>query len=58
MLEREIKNSVKTEPEVGLPKTSPGIHDILGMTIYYEAGDVHRFKSDRHFASYCRVGQQ
>ena len=55
VLEREIKNSVKTEPEVELLKTSPGIHDILGMTIYYEAGDVHRFKSDRHFASYCRV---
>lgn len=55
VLEREIKKSVKAGPEVDLLKTSPGIHDILGMTIYYEAGDVHRFKSDRHFASYCRV---
>lgn len=55
ILESEIKKSVKTGPEVDRLKTSPGIHDILGMTIYYEAGDVNRFKSDRHFASYCRV---
>ena len=55
VLEREIRKSVKLEPEIDLLKTAPGIGDILGMTIYYEAGDVQRFKSDRKFASYCRL---
>jgi transposase len=55
LLEREILKTVKAEPEVDLLKTSPGIHDILGMTIYYEVGDIRRFKSDKNFASYCRL---
>lgn len=55
ILERRIKQSVGTVPAFRLLKTLPGVHDILGMTVYYEAGDINRFKSDRHFASYSRV---
>ena len=55
VLEHEIMKSVRSAPEVELLKTTPGIGDILGMTIYYEAGDIHRFKSHRKFGSYCRV---
>ena len=32
-----------------------GIGEILAITIYYEVGDIKRFKSARHFSSYCRV---
>jgi len=35
--------------------TLPGIGRILGMTVTMEVGDVKRFKTDGHFASYCRT---
>ncbi|HEY0455544.1 MAG TPA: IS110 family transposase, partial [Verrucomicrobiae bacterium] len=35
--------------------TIPGIGRILGMTITMEVGEIKRFKSDGHFASYCRL---
>jgi len=35
--------------------TLPGIGRILGMTITMEVGEIHRFKSDGEFASYCRM---
>ena len=55
VLEREILKSVEPEPAVELLKSVPGIGDILGMTIFYEVGDVGRFKSYRTFSSYCRL---
>ncbi len=33
----------------------PGVGKILGLTITMEVGDIARFKSDGHFASYCRA---
>src|SRR5436190_2972626 len=35
--------------------TIPGIGRVLGMTITMEVGDIKRFKTDGHFASYCRA---
>lgn len=35
--------------------TLPGIGKILGMTITMEVGEIERFKSAGHFASYCRA---
>lgn len=35
--------------------TVPGLGRILGMTITMEVGDIRRFQSDGHFASYCRT---
>jgi transposase len=35
--------------------TIPGIGRILGMTITMEVGDIQRFRTDGHFASYCRA---
>jgi len=32
-----------------------GIGEVLAVTIFYEVGDVSRFKNARHFSSYCRV---
>lgn len=28
---------------------------MLALTIYYEVGDIFRFKSAKYFASYCRL---
>ncbi|MBS11996.1 MAG: hypothetical protein CME19_10405 [Gemmatimonadetes bacterium] len=54
-LEKKIKLSIKNEPVFDLLKSILGIKDILGMTVYYEVGDIQRFKSDRNFSSYCRL---
>ena len=54
-LEKRIKLSIKNEPVFDLLKSILGIKDILGMTVYYEVGDIQRFKSDRNFSSYCRL---
>lgn len=35
-------------------KTTPGIGDILALTILLEVGDITRFKGPGNFASYCR----
>lgn len=36
-------------------QTVPGIGAVLSLIIYYETGDITRFESARHYASYCRV---
>jgi len=54
-MERLARRTARQEPEFGWLKTLPGVDTILGMTIYYEVGDIARFPSDRDFASYCRV---
>ena len=35
--------------------TIPGVRYTLGLTIYYEIGEIDRFASARRFASYCRL---
>ena len=35
--------------------TLPGVGPTLALTIFYEIGDIHRFPSAKHFASYCRL---
>jgi transposase len=35
--------------------TLPGVGRILGMTITMETGEIGRFKTDGHWASYCRL---
>lgn len=56
---KQIDKSLKTvtleDPKFKSLLTIPGIHYVLGLTIYYEVGDILRFKSAREFASYCRL---
>lgn len=54
-LEDKILSQVKDNKEFKLLLTLPGIGNILAMTIYYEVGDISRFRNSKHFASYCRV---
>jgi transposase len=54
-LERAIYHCAKDRPEYALLVLVPGIGKILAMTILYEIGEISRFKSARHFSSYCRL---
>jgi len=33
----------------------PGVGKVSGWSILAEKGDIHRFGSDKNFASYCRL---
>ena len=54
-LEEPIFTSVFRKKPVVLLKTIPGIGKILAATLYDEVGHIHRFASDKAFASYCRL---
>jgi transposase len=54
-LDESVSASVFRKKPVVLLKTIPGIGKVLGATIHYEVGQIHRFASDKAFASYCRV---
>jgi transposase len=54
-LERIIQKSVANEPLFELLQTIPGVAKILGLTIFYEVGDIERFRGPKPFCSYARV---
>lgn len=53
--DKYLKNVTLSDPNFKALLTIPGVHYVLALTIYYEVGDVLRFKSAKHFASYCRL---
>ena len=53
-LEKVILGQVKLRPEFQKLQTVDGIGPILGLTIMLETGDIGRFESAGHYASYCR----
>jgi transposase len=58
-LEDTVLSRVKDRPEWEKVLGVYGVGKILGLTILLEAGDMSRFASAGHFASYCRlVGSQ
>jgi transposase len=54
-IEKGVLASAREIPLYEKLLTIPGIGRILGMTITMEVGDIHRFKTDGDFASYCRL---
>jgi transposase len=52
-LEKRIKQRVEVSPNMQLLTTLPGIASILSIVIEREIGDVNRFPSSSHFASYA-----
>lgn len=52
ILEKRIKEKVKVTEEMKLLKTMPGVGTILAIVMALEVGDVGRFPSAGHFASY------
>jgi len=58
-LERVVKERVKLRPAFRYLLTVNGIGPILALTIMLETGDIRRFSTVGHFASYCRcVGSE
>ena len=53
-IEQIVLGRVKLRDEFRLLKTTPGIGDILALTIMLETGEICRFASVGDFASYCR----
>lgn len=59
MIEDRVREAGRTQPGYALLQTVPGIGPILAGTILLEAGDIRRFVTVGHFASYCRcVGSE
>jgi transposase len=52
-LEGQLKAELKTHSGARRLKTLPGVGDILGATIYLEIGEIARFPSPAHLASYA-----
>lgn len=53
-IEAEVISQVKLKKEFHMLLTTPGIGNILGLTIMLEVGDINRFIKVGHFSSYCR----
>lgn len=53
-IEQIVLGRVKLRQEFVLLKTTPGIGDILGLTIMLETGEICRFASVGEYSSYCR----
>ncbi len=51
-LENHIRKVVKETPAMQLIKSLPGVGDILAIVIALEIGDIDRFRSPQHLASY------
>ena len=54
-IERAVLSCAQELPFYDKLLSIPGIGKILAMTITMEVGDIKRFKTDGHFASYCRL---
>ena len=58
-IEDRVREAGRTQSDYALLQTVPGIGPILASTILLEAGDMRRFATVGHFASYCRcVGSE
>jgi len=49
-----VKQHFKRTTDFSLLKSTPGIGDLIAMTVLLEIGDIKRFKSVGNFVSYCR----
>jgi transposase len=52
-LEAELKPIARTDPNVALLRTIPGVGDLLGLTISAEIGDISRFSSPGKLVGYA-----
>jgi transposase len=58
-IEAQVREAGRSQAGYALLQTIPGIGPILAGTILLEAGDMQRFATVGHFASYCRcVGSE
>ena len=53
-IEREVLSQIRLKNEFIKLLTTPGIGNILGLTIMLEVGDIRRFAKVGNYSSYCR----
>ena len=53
-IEQEVKSQIQLKKKFLKLLTTPGIGNILGLTIMLEVGDIHRFGKVGNYSSYCR----
>jgi len=53
-IEKAVKSHIQVKPEFKYLLTTPGIGEILGLTIMLEVGDISRFPKVGNYSSYCR----
>jgi len=53
-IEKAVKAHIKLTPQFRYLLTTPGIGEILGLTIMLEVGDIRRFPKVGNYSSYCR----
>jgi transposase len=53
-IEKKVKSQVNLRKEFSMLLTTPGIGNILGLTIMLEVGDIGRFPKVGDYSSYCR----
>jgi transposase len=53
-IETEVKSQIQLKKEFQVLLTTPGIGNILGLTIMLEVGDINRFEKVGNYSSYCR----
>jgi transposase len=53
-IEAEVTSQIKLKKEFIKLLTTPGIGNILGLTIMLEVGDIGRFVKAGNYSSYCR----
>ena len=51
-MRKELRVLARDDPDVQLLQTIPGIEYYIALLIMAEVGDIHRFKSGDHLASY------
>ncbi len=53
-IETEVKSQIQLRKDFQKLLTTPGIGNILGLTIMLEVGDIGRFAKVGNYSSYCR----
>jgi transposase len=53
-IESAVTAKISLKDEYRMLLTTPGIGQILGLTIMLEVGDIRRFKKAGNYSSYCR----
>jgi len=53
-IESAVTSQIALKNEYQLLLTTPGIGQVLGLTIMLEVGDIRRFKKAGNYSSYCR----
>lgn len=54
-IRQQAKGTQTNGLAISLLKTTPGIGDVLSLTILYEIGDISRFATVQQFCSYARL---